>query len=101
MARAALIVLVAGLLSIAPGALCAQSIAFGGHNWQVRSGTGGPGPNTFSASNVSLDASGHLHLRIAHDHNLWTSAEVFTDAALGFGTYQFKIIGRPDQLDDN
>jgi len=101
MARAALIVLVAGLLSIAPGALCAQSIAFGGYSWQVRSGTGGPGPNTFAASNVSLDANGYLHLRIAHSHNNWTTSEVFTDAALGFGTYQFKINGRPDQLDDN
>jgi hypothetical protein len=67
----------------------------------VRSGTGGPGPNTFSASNVSIDANGYLHLKITHNHNAWTTAEVFTDAALGFGTYQFKIIGRPDQFDTN
>jgi hypothetical protein len=101
MARAALLTLVPWLLGLAPGALCAQAIDFGGYSWQVRSGTGGPGPNTFSASNVSLDANGSLHLRIAHSHNQWTTAEVFTEAALGFGTYQFKIIGRPDQLDDN
>jgi hypothetical protein len=101
MARAALLAFFSWLLGVAPGVLCAQSIDFGGYRWQVRSGTGGPGPNTFSASNVSLDASGYLHLRIAHNHNQWTTAEVFTDAALGFGTYQFKIIGRPDQLDDN
>jgi len=101
MARARLIVLVASALGIAPGIPRAQSIDFGGYNWQVRSGTGGPGPNTFAAGNVSLDANGYLHLKIAHSHNTWTCAEVFTDAELGFGTYQFKIIGRPDQLDDN
>jgi hypothetical protein len=86
MARAALTVLVAGLVGIAPGAPRAQSIDFGGYNWQVRSGTGGPGPNTFAAGNVWLDAGGYLHLKIAHSHNKWTTAEVFTDAALGFGT---------------
>jgi len=101
MARAALITLVSWLIGVAPCALHAQSISFGGFIWQVRSGTGGPGPNTFTASNVSLDASGYLHLKITHNHNQWTTAEVFTEAALGFGIYQFKIIGRPDQLDDN
>ncbi len=101
MTRAVGFMLLTGLLCLEPGALRAQSFDFGGYSWQVRSGTGGPGPNTFSAGNVSLDADGYLHLRIAHSHNQWTTAEVFTDAALGFGTYQFKIIGRPDQLDDN
>jgi len=99
MPRAALLTLI--LLGAAPGASLAAPIDVGGYSWEVRSGTGGPGPNTFSASNVSLDASGYLHLRIAHSHSEWTTAEVFTDAALGFGTYEFKIIGRPDQLDDN
>jgi len=89
------------LVLAAPAAVSAQTIAFGGYDWYVRSGTGGPGPNTFDAANVSIDANGYLHLRITHDKSKWTTAEVFTDARLGFGTYQFKIIGRPDQFDDN
>jgi hypothetical protein len=87
------------LAAAAPGA--GAALEFGGYAWQVRDGTGGPGPNTLAAANVSIDASGHLHLRIAHSHNDWTTAEVFTDAALGFGTYEFTVVGRPDQLDDN
>jgi hypothetical protein len=79
----------------------AQTISFSGYDWYVRSGTGGPGPNTFSSANVSIDANGYLHLKITRSQGQWTTAEVFTDAALGFGTYQFKIVGRPDQLDDN
>jgi hypothetical protein len=90
----------AGLL-LACGAVQAQTISFGGYDWYLRSGTGGPGPNTFAASNVALDANGWLHLKITRDKGHWTTAEVFTDAAYGFGTYQFEIVGRPDQLDDN
>lgn len=89
------------LLVTVPEAAFAQAISFSGYSWEVRSGTGGPGPNTFVSSNVSLDASGYLHLKITHEHNQWMTSEVFTDAALGFGTYQFKIIGRPDQFDTN
>jgi len=91
----------AALLLAAPGAPQAQTIAFGGYDWYVRSGTGGPGPNTFAAANVSLDANGYLHLKITHSKAKWTTAEVFTAARLGFGTYQFKLLGRPDQFDDN
>jgi len=46
------------------GALHAQAIEFSGYTWEVRSGTGGPGPNTFVASNVLVDANGYLHLKI-------------------------------------
>jgi hypothetical protein len=77
------------------------SIEFSGYTWQVRSGTGGPGPNTFAAANVALDGNGYLHLKIAHSGNAWTTAEVFSDAAFGFGTYRFTIIGRPDLMDAN
>lgn len=89
------------LLAAAAPALQAQTIQFGGYTWYVRSGTGGPGPNTFAAANVSIDANGYLHLKIARDKSQWTTAEVFMDARLGFGTYQFQIVGRPDLLDDN
>lgn len=92
--------IVAGILLAT--AAHAQTIAFGGQDWYVRSGDGGPGPNTFAAANVSLDgATGYLHLKITHSGSQWSCAEVFTAARLGFGTYEFRIVGRPDQLDDN
>ena len=90
---------VAGLLLAAP-ALAADPISFGGFNWQVRSDTGTPGPNTFDPANVSVDKDG-LHLRIAQTDGKWTSAELVTTAPIGFGTYQFEVTGRPDQLDAN
>lgn len=89
------------VLAALPAIARAQTFAFGGYDWYARSGTGGPGPNTFSSDNVSVDANGWLHLRIAHVHNAWTTAEVFSAARLGFGTYEFQIVGRPDLLDDN
>ena len=77
-------------------------MSFAGLEWQVRDGTGGPGPNTFSAQNVSVDQQGRLHLRIVKTQgNQWTCAEVFLAARYGFGRYEFRLLGRPDQLDDN
>ena len=99
--RAAAALLAAAFAATALPRAAAAQIAFSGYTWEVRSGTGGPGPNTFAAGNVSIDANGYLHLKITHDHDNWTTAEVFTDARLGFGTYQFKVIGRPDQMDTN
>ena len=76
-------------------------MSFAGLEWQVRDGTGGPGPNTFSAQNVSVDQQGRLHLRIVKTQgNRWTCAEVFLAARYGFGRYEFRLLGRPDQLDD-
>lgn len=100
--RGTLMVAAAAAFLLSPAASTgAQTISFGGRDWTVRSGTGGPGPNTFAAGNVALDASGYLHLKIAHSGANWTCAEVFTSAALGFGTYEFRIAGRPDQFDQN
>ena len=99
--RAPIHYIVGALLATGSGATNGQTVAFGGYDWTVRAGTGGPGPNTFASANVSIDGSGYLHLKILHDKNQWTAAEVFTTARLGFGTYQFKLIGRPDQFDDN
>ena len=79
----------------------ASAISFAGYEWQARDGTGGPGPNTFSAQNVSVDAEGHLHLRIVKRQGQWFCAEVFLDQRLAFGRYEFELLGRPDQFDDN
>lgn len=83
-----------------PGAL-AESVEFSGYTWQVRSDTGGPGPNVWDPRNVSVDLEGRLHLRIENREGQWSCAEVFIDQNLGFGRYQFEVIGRPDLLDDN
>lgn len=79
----------------------AASLLFSGYTWQVRSGTGGPGPNNWDSQNVWVDSKGYLHVKLAHRNGQWSGAELYTDQRLGFGTYQFKIIGRPDLLDDN
>jgi len=77
----------------------AETLLWAGYDWQVRSGTGGPGPNTWDPANVWVDALGQLHLRIAQTARGWTCAELYTTARLGFGIYQFWVTGRLDQLD--
>lgn len=87
-----------GSVPSAPGA---TQVVFSGHVFHVRTDTGGPGPNTWSAQNVWVDAKGQLHLKISNQGGQWSCAEVYSDEALGFGTYQFKIAGHPETLDDN
>ncbi|WP_163991369.1 glycoside hydrolase family 16 protein [Pyxidicoccus caerfyrddinensis] len=80
----------------------AKSVVFSGYQWDVRSGQGGPGPNTWDDRNVWVDANGWLHLKIAWRDGRWTTAELYMpQQRLGFGTYQFKVVGRPDLFDDN
>ncbi|MHB1306293.1 MAG: glycoside hydrolase family 16 protein [Limisphaerales bacterium] len=92
--------LVGFFLTLTPFAQ-AKDIEFGGYTWQVRSGRGGPGPNTWDESAVWLDSSTNLHLKIAHHHGQWSGAEVTMKQRLGFGRYQFQTTGRIDRLDDN
>ncbi|WPD21095.1 MAG: glycoside hydrolase family 16 protein [Candidatus Electrothrix scaldis] len=75
--------------------------SFSGLQWTVRSGSGGPGPNNWAAENVCIDENGWLHLNITEDNGTWSSAEIQTVDSLGFGTYQFWIIGQTDTLDPN
>jgi len=84
-----------------PSAPGASEIVFAGHTFQVRSGEGGPGPNTWSANNVWIDERGHLHLKIANNAGQWSAAEIYTTESLGFGDYNFKVAGRLNSLDDN
>lgn len=83
--------------SAAPSA----TISFSGYQWEVRSGGGGPGPNIWDPNNVSVNENGDLHLRIAHNGDEWSSAEVTMTQRLGFGKYQFQVIGEIDKLDKN
>ncbi len=88
------------LLTLLTGAQ-AKDIQFGGFAWTVRSGTGGPGPNTWDENNVWLDASTNLHLKISQRGGKWSCSEITLKQRLGFGEYQFKITGPIDRFDDN
>jgi hypothetical protein len=76
----------------------AQTIRWAGHDWKVTHG-GMAGVARGSAVNVNIDASGYLHLRIAHDKDGWTAAEVFTTDDMGFGTYQWVVEGNVYDMD--
>jgi hypothetical protein len=80
-------------------------IAWSGRTWQVKSSTSrvGPGPNYFSASpsNVWVDASGALHLRITQGSGRWYCAEVIGNDSPGYGTYLFEVASPVANLDPN
>ena len=78
----------------------AASLTWKGHDWNVTSGAMA-GVAQGSPSNVSVDASGYLHLKITKTGSTWTAAELFTTDRLGFGTYQWQIDGPIDHLDQN
>lgn len=79
-----------------------RTIQFSGYKWIVRDGgLSGPGPNQWSGSNVWVDDAGDLHLKITHTDSGWQSSEVTTTERLGFGKYQFQVVGRIDKLDPN
>jgi hypothetical protein len=75
-----------------------SSITWAGHRWTVTTGAMAA-HNTGSARNVFVDPSGSLHLRITKVAGQWRCAELFTTDRLGFGTYQWQVEGRIDQLD--
>lgn len=79
----------------------AKEIQFGGYTWTVRSGRGGPGPNAWVDTNVWLDSSTNLHLKISQRDGKWSCAEITMQKRLGFGRYQFQMTGRIDRFDDN
>jgi len=68
--------------------------------WHIRHETDAGNSNDFDSRSVWADSDGNLHLKIAWRDGHWTSAELYTDAKLGFGTYQFQIQGQPNQLND-
>lgn len=83
----------------------ASTLSFAGYTWNVRENTvlQGPGPNYFSAANAWVDASGHLHLKLAKNptNGRWECAEVILNQSLGYGTYQWKIEGPINNFDKN
>jgi len=90
------------LIAVFAGALnAAETIRFSNYDWTVKEGWNGPGPNNFDAHNVLVDEQGRLHLKLTFRDGKWYGAEVISKERFGFGQYQWQIIGRPDQFDDN
>jgi hypothetical protein len=84
----------------------AGTLTFAGRSWTVRpTGDGSPGPrnypNHWCEENAWVDASGQLHLKISKIAGKWCCAEVWSDERLGFGRYEWHVIGRIDKLDRN
>ena len=88
-----------GLLA-APRLVSAAELEWKGYTWSVTNG-GMAGVAEGRPANVSVDASGYLHLKIQKNGDTWTAAEIFTTTRLGFGTYQWQIDGPIDTLDKN
>ena len=90
-------------LLTAAGLVHAQTIAWQGYNWTLKSGSGlGPGPNNWNPTNCFVDANGYLHLLITADPgspNGWDCAELYTTNSLGFGTYQWQVESSLDSFD--
>jgi MYXO-CTERM domain-containing protein len=100
-ARAALLAATSGAaLLVAPAAHAATPFVWKGHTWNVTSG-GMAGVADGSPTNVSIDGSGYLHLKITNTDGTWTASELFTTDDLGFGTYQWQVDGPIDVYDKN
>jgi hypothetical protein len=106
---AALVLAAALLVTLALPASAARpqppgpaTISWSGYDWTVKDHSRkiGPGPNFFSAANVSVDAGGNLHLRIQRSGKKWTAAEVILQGSFGYGTYSWTVASAPD-LDPN
>ncbi|MEI9972725.1 MAG: glycoside hydrolase family 16 protein, partial [Ignavibacteriota bacterium] len=68
------------------------TIQFSGFEWRVRDAPSNRGGNNlYSVANVSVDASGFLHLRANQTGKDWTCAEVAVTRSLGYGTYRFVV----------
>ena len=80
--------------------LRAATIEWKGITWETTSG-GMAGVCEGDPANVSVDASGNLHLQLRENDGQWTAAELFTTERLGFGTYQWQIEGPIDTFDAN
>jgi hypothetical protein len=90
------------LFLVYPAAGPAKTLQFAGYQWTVKAGNGlGPGPCNWSDANAWVDASGYLHLKLSKSGGTWSCAEVESVKRLGFGRYQFWVVGAIDELDPN
>jgi len=100
--RRALAILAALALPLLPAAASAKMLKFAGHVWKVRpNGVGGPRDNHWCQGNAFVDKNGALHLRMTYRGGRWCSAQVTSVERMGFGTYEWKLARRVDDLDPN
>lgn len=80
-----------------PPQIYTDKINWAGFTWDVRSGSGDPGPNDWSASptNVWVDSQNRLHLKITNTGGKWYCAGISTTNNVGYGTYTFKMVTDP------
>ncbi len=76
-------------------------LTFADRSWRVKSIYSGPGPNSFTPGNAAVNSQGKLELSVSQNGGGWQCSEVVLEEALGYGTYQFKISGRLDLMDQN
>ena len=69
-----------------------------GREWRLTDGAMA-GVVKGNPANISVDANGYLHLRIVNRGGAFTASELFSTQKLGFGTYQWQIEGRVDNMD--
>lgn len=69
-------------------------LQWAGYTFSVKSGQGGPGPNTFSTANAFVNATtGDLTLLLRQNavSGQWECAEVALLTSLGYGTYSWAL----------
>jgi hypothetical protein len=62
-----------------------------GLTWDVRSGGGAPGPNTWNANGVYIDDQNRLHLTIVKNLGVWKCSEVDSRNKYGYGTFTWTV----------
>jgi hypothetical protein len=77
-----------------------RSVLWSGHSWRVRPADWGglPGPNHWSARNVTVDG-GILRLAINRTLHGWTCAEIESQQSFGYGRYTFVVNSDLARLD--
>jgi hypothetical protein len=87
-------------LLVLPGLAEAKRLRFSGYDFQVKEGRGlGPGPNDWARSQVFVDTSGRLHLKVSQVQGKWYSGEISSISRFGFGTYEMEFEGDIGGLD--
>ena len=78
----------------------ARTLSWSGHRWTVRPASwgGAPGPNRWSAGNVSVEG-GILRLELKQRRRGWTCAEIHSRRSFGYGRYEFVVNSDLSRLD--
>ena len=84
--------------SLKPTAPASPTISWKGHTWRVTHGHMA-GVALGNPANVSVDSHGYVHLRIVKRDGTYTAAEIFSTDLMGYGTYQWWIQGKIDDMD--